>query len=105
MLIDAILKYVTYTPDARIYHVEAGDGRHLLRVDLTRPDSVRAGMLVRLPHVFVIPDGVLRDNQGFCTWLADRLIECETHESREWFKVDGTRFVDPHVDEPGSLYR
>lgn len=74
----------------------------LLRIDGHALDSLNPGETVRLPHMFPIPS-ILSVNR-FYLWVAERLTDCERHESREWFKVDGMRYLDPHAP-PDSLYR
>lgn len=66
-------------------------------------DSNDPNMELLLDHSFPIPPSI-RDEHEFFPWLAECLIAVERHESREFFKVDGQRFLDPHRANNTRLY-
>lgn len=103
-MLNDLLTRVTYMPGTRLSVINDGDntGRYLA-VNLRAEDSYYPGSFIRLPHLFPMPDNI--DAGNFLPWVADRLIDAARHESREWFRVDGVPFIDPHQAEPGSLYR
>lgn len=109
MKADTLLNGVTYRPGVTLQIVDNGDGRYLLRVNRYEPDSRNPARTVFLPHVFPIPASYTDPDRqlwsDWFTWLAARLVDTERHESREWFKVDGVAWIDPHESEPESLYR
>jgi hypothetical protein len=92
--VEKALGAVTYKPGWRIrpfLHEFEGvwlaityDDANTYRPD--EPWSVRVNSPV--PPVY--------DNEAFWLWLQHRLIRIETHECREWFRVGGKPFRDPH---------
>ncbi len=111
-----LLAKVTYRPGWRIW-VEndhywlAGTTSgvtlpdRLLHIDAVVADSNQEDYSeLRLSHIFAVPPWADHDADRFFNWLAETLIAVERHESREFFKVDGRRFIDPHRDENTRLY-
>ena len=56
-----------------------------------------------LTHAFAVPP-YTDTREGFFDWLASVLIDVERHESREFFKVGGQHWCDPHRDDNTRLY-
>jgi hypothetical protein len=46
-------------------------------------------------HVIEVP-AASYDYRAWQRWLFDRIVEVETHEAMEWFKIDGRRPYAPH---------
>lgn len=42
--------------------------------------------------------GPFDTEKGFLDWLLRRIARIEVHEAREFFKVDGRVYDDPHAD-------
>lgn len=57
----------------------------------------------RLSHEF-FAERPFPDRPSFLAWLAECVLAVERHESREFFKVDGERWLDPHRDGNTHLY-
>jgi hypothetical protein len=58
------------------------------------PDAAHDGHHVNLRIHSPIPP--MRDAACYFTWLIWRLRVVEVHELLEWFKVDGSPWIDPH---------
>jgi hypothetical protein len=41
----------------------------------------------------------MRDIEGFYEWLAWRLARVEIHEMREFLRIDGVKYSDPHAPD------
>ena len=54
------------------------------------------------PHC-ISPIGDITDRALFFDWIRDCFIRLERHESREWFKIDGKMYDDPHQGNPNRL--
>lgn len=78
-----------------------GPNHRFLCVFATTPDSQRPRMRTT-QHQFEIPDGL--DERGFCRWVFDRLLDCERHETGEFFEVGGFRPFYPHHQGAGDPY-
>lgn len=90
------LKKITYREGWKFFVYQgAWEGQHL-RIEATVPDSVELGQDVFLNIETPIPP--CPDAQYFHHWLIYRLIRIETHEAREWFKVNGVPVFYPHMD-------
>ncbi len=58
------------------------------------PDAtIDLGIDARIPDIITTPD-------LFHRWLLWRLLEVEAHECREYFRVDGHLYRDPHEQAP-----
>lgn len=108
-LLRSWLEKVTYKPGWRLSigspHTDMiyGYQTHFLIVQTLVPDSYRPDEMFPLSVSAVIPPPVIMDEGAFMHWLARHLIDIERHESREWFKVDGLVFDDPHQGDPRRL--
>jgi hypothetical protein len=60
------------------------------------PNSYRPNETVTLRIESKVPP--MADRDAFLAWLLWRLIQIESHEAREWFKVDGKTWSDPHAE-------
>lgn len=90
------LKKITYRNGWKFFAYHgAWEGQHL-RIEATVPDSVELGKNVELKIETPIPP--CPDVDYFYHWLIYRLIRIETHEAREWFKVNGIPVFYPHMD-------
>lgn len=90
------LKKITYRNGWKFFVYQgAWEGQHM-RIEATVPDSVELGQDVSLKIETPIPP--YNTIEDFHLWLMYRLIRIETHEAREWFKVDGIPVFYPHMD-------
>lgn len=76
-----------------------------LLVEWVDRDSRNPDRIIRLKYTTVIPAiiAVQRHDHIFAEWLAQALIQVETHESREWLRRDGQIYNDPHAQRPDEL--
>ena len=54
-------------------------------------------------HLFIVPAAAF-NRDSWMRWLLDRLIEVETHEACEFFRIDGERVYAPHHSEGEDPY-
>ena len=57
----------------------------------------------RVNHLFIVP-GASYNKTAWSRWLLDRLIEVETHEACEFFRIAGERIFAPHHSEGEDPY-
>jgi hypothetical protein len=62
-----------------------------------RGETIQIGGYYSVPWHFIENPSPDRDTQ-FARWVADQIKDAEIHESREWFKVDGGIFDNPHKE-------
>jgi hypothetical protein len=91
------LRHVTYKPG---WSFTAYDGRwegqHII-IDVVTPDAFNPGHDITLDvHTSLPPLDTIRELDR---WLLWRLMRIESHELREWYKVDGKVIVNPHSDD------
>jgi hypothetical protein len=92
--LDDLLVAVTYM---RGWSVHVYDGRHEgqhVVITATVPDAYDLTKTVTLDVHSMLPP--MRDRAMFFDWLAWRLKRIAIHESREWFRVNGQVYDDPH---------
>lgn len=74
------------------------EGPHL-RITITTPnaysDDNDADLVVLDIHSPIPP---MQDKGQLADWLLWRLLRIESHECREFFKVKGLTYADPHQD-------
>lgn len=91
------LKKITYRDGWKFSVYEgAFEGQHMT-IEATVPDSVELGKTVDLRIETPIPP--LKTIEDFHLWLIKRLIRIESHEAREWFKVNGIPIFYPHMKD------
>lgn len=94
--IEEELKKITYKEGWKFFVYEgAFEGPHM-RIEVTLPDSVNLGQDVPLKIETVISP--CKTVEDFHLWLVKRLIRIESHETREWFKINGVPVFYPHMD-------
>jgi len=59
------------------------------------PNSYRPAESVELRIHSPIPP--MADEDAFLGWVAWRLRVIAVHEMLEWFKLDGSPYIDPHA--------
>jgi hypothetical protein len=64
---------------------------------------VEDGETYRVHHYFIVPAATY-DERAWRRWLFDRLVDVETHECMEFFKVDGRRPFAPSHGPGNSPY-
>lgn len=94
--IEEELKKITYREGWKfIVYDGAWEGQHM-RIEATVPDSVNLGKDVDLKIEIPIPP--CPNVEYFHYWLIYRIIRIESHEAREFFKVDGVPVFYPHME-------
>lgn len=94
--IQELLGYVSYKPG---WEFTAYDGKHEgnhLTIKTKIEDSTNPGHMVHLGFETFLPP--FENNKQFFEWLLWRLKRIETHECREFFKVSGEVYDNPHKE-------
>lgn len=95
-LLEDVIAGVTYKPGWMVAlkymkrhgeHLAGGEGL-TLSVRVTCADSTKPGESVGLHHLFAVPPAAY-NRETWERWVLDCLIQVETHEALEWFKVGG----------------
>lgn len=90
----AVLAEVTYRPGWTLsLYADPFEGP-VFRVCADVPDTYHPGQTVQVRINSRVPWQTSRD--GFLLWLLWRLDQVERHECREFFKVCGRPWFDPH---------
>lgn len=84
------------------------EGEHLagsegltLRVRFAAEDSTKPGVMAYLDHLFAVPPAAY-SRETWERWVFDCLVQMETHEAMEYFKVDGQApFFPAHGTQNG----
>lgn len=71
------------------------EGQHLV-IQTQVIDAYNPEEIVTLDVHSMLPP--MENRKQFMDWLQWRLIRIECHESREFFRVDGVCWSDPHAD-------
>lgn len=110
-MIEDVVNHITYKPGIKIRlengwrpyeHLAGGSGLTLVIEIDHITDSTDPSRTVGLTHYFVVPPATY-DRETWERWVLDRLVEFETHECMEHFKVDGwAPFFPPHGDQNGQ---
>jgi hypothetical protein len=91
-----VIGRVTYRPG---WQFTVYQGRHEgphLQIQAEVPDAVAAGEVTVLDvHCFLPP---MRDEAAVLDWLLWRLTRIEVHECREFLRLDGRPWSDPHAE-------
>jgi hypothetical protein len=85
---------VEYKPDWWLTVEERGFEDPWLRVLAVVPDATNPGQSIDLGIDSPIPP--MADTDALHRWLIWRLGRVESHESREFYRVDGFPLFDPH---------
>jgi hypothetical protein len=62
-----------------------------------------ANQPIAVRHLFIVP-AASYNRQSWQRWLLDRILDVETHEACEFFRVDGERVYAPHHSEGEDPY-
>lgn len=91
-----IAGHVTYRPGWSI-RVRDGryEGQHVV-ITTVVPDAYDPARQVELDVHSPLPP--MRDRTAFLDWLLWRVQRVESHEAREWLRVDGQCWSDPHAE-------
>lgn len=99
-----VVRGVTYKPgwSVTLEHMER-HGEHLaggegltLRIRFACEDSTRPGQMASLDHLFAVPPAAY-SRETWERYVLDCLVQVETHEAMEFFKVNGhAPFFPPH---------
>lgn len=95
-LLKDVVERATYKPGWRISlqemertgeHLAGGEGL-TLRIQFSSEDSTRPGQATQLDHLFAVPPASY-NRETWERWVLDCLIQMETHEAMEFFKIEG----------------
>lgn len=81
---------------------KAGPGGRFLCIFATTPDSLAPERERTTQHMFEIPP--LPNRQAALRWVFDRLLDCELHETGEFFQAGSFRPFFPNHEDQGSPY-
>lgn len=93
----AALTHVTYRPGWRFDLYEHQWEGVWLAVTADLDDAYRPGEMVTVCVRSAVPP--IPTAAYFLEWLAWRLWRIESHECREWLRIDGAPIHDPHSAE------
>lgn len=100
-VLQSLVEALSYRPgwSIRLEDLDRGQGSEGLTLciytrgyDTYHPDR---GETYRVVHYFPVPPAAY-DVRSWRRWLLDRLIDVETHETCEFFQIDGERPYAPH---------
>lgn len=95
-----------------LQHMDRGQGSGGLTLVITtltheslhdKSSSFHEWPVIRVNHLFIVPAASYNRN-SWMRWLLDRIIEVETHEACEFFRVYGERVYAPHHSEGEDPY-
>lgn len=98
--LDALVPTLAYKP-GWTFKI-GGPGNRFLCIFATTPDSLAPERQRTTQHMFEIPP--LQDRRAAMRWVFDRLLDCELHETGEFFQVGSFRPFFPHHQDEGSPY-
>lgn len=93
----AVLAEVTYRPGWRFVLADDPYEGPAVWVLAEVENSYQPGTTTDLGIETFVPLAALAGREEFLEWLLNRCIRLESHEAREWFKVGGKPFRDPHA--------
>lgn len=101
--IPAVLERVSYRPGWKIEYLDDGMGFARLVVRAPVANTYDPSQQVEILHSFPVPYYIIEqgDEQLILKWLARTLQQVEIHESREWFRVNGAIYDNPHESPRG----
>ena len=79
-----------------------GPNRRFLCIFATTPDSLAPQRERTTQHMFEIPS--LAGRREALRWVFDRLLDCELHETGEFFQAGSFRPFFPNHEDEGSPY-
>lgn len=100
-------KKLTYRPDTTMefnrYENGAYRGMYAGTITFYRmvENSYRPGEHMRLQFHNMVPSYLCENEAQFIDFVSRCLEEFEIHEAREWFKVNGQVYNDPHDPQKG----
>lgn len=93
--LEAAVSKIEYRPEWKISVFQDPHEGPKLRVVAKVIDGYHPDKLIDLGISSRIPDIIENEDQLY-RWILWRLLEIEAHECREYFRVDGKLFRDPH---------
>ena len=93
--LQGIVERITYKPGWTIKVYDGRwEGQHLV-ITTVVPDAYHLEQTTTVDVHSSLPP--MQNESQFCEWLAWRLGRIESHEMREFFRVDGKPIYDPHA--------
>lgn len=89
-----VVSRVTYRPGWRFTVAEPRFEGPRLLIEAQVPNSYKPAETVDLRIESPIP--FMANEGAFVDWLLWRLLRVESHECREWFRLDGEAIFNPH---------
>lgn len=99
----SIVERCEYKPGWEI-HISDGDlfnlGEPILKIKFKTADSRFPDRIISVGMSHTVPEHVTMslNKKRFIHWVLDMVMKVEIHEIKEWFKVDGEIFDDPHKE-------
>ena len=93
--LEAATQKIEYRPGWQISVFQDPHEGPKLRVVATVIDGYHPDQTTDLGINSRIPD-IIENEDQFYRWILWRLLEIEAHECREYFRVDGRLYRDPH---------
>lgn len=98
---------LSYKPGWRFQlgYVDRGQGSRGLTFTIIPlvPDSLDPDSIIRVQHFFPVPPAAFNRN-SWMRWLLDRILDVESHEGCEFFRIDDERVYAPHHSEGEDPY-
>lgn len=84
--------------------LDRGQGSQGMTLDITAVvDNSVADGKIGVHHYFIVP-AASYNRASWARWLIDRIIDVETHEACEFYRLDGDRVFAPHHSEGEDPY-
>lgn len=93
----AALKRVTYRPGWRFVLYQSAHEGVWLSIKAEADDPANPGKTLVINVRTAVPP--MPHETYFFQWLAYRLARIESHESREFLRIDGKKVDDPHAPD------
>lgn len=98
-----LLERFTYKPGWVFHAMKHDHEGDWISIEVTLENSYEPGTTTDIRVNSPVPP--YASNHDFYEWLMWRLERFESHECREWFKVDGLVFSDPHEQIDHQLWK
>jgi hypothetical protein len=97
--LEALLARFTFKKgwEFHLRDIDRGQGSEglTLNIVVSGPDSYAPERMIHVAHYMIVPPAAY-DERAWMRWLLDQIIQVETHEACEFFKVDGSRPFSPN---------
>lgn len=106
--LEVLVQALRYKPGFEFvleHDLERGQGSQglTLIIQATVPNSLNPASTTTVNHLFIVP-AASYNRASWQRWLLDRVLDVETHEACEFFRVDDERVYAPHHSEGEDPY-